>query len=543
MTRSSMTVFRSLSAKFIGILTVTLAMALTVSTYLNIRSETDHLIKAVQVSAERSSNVIKRGLRRAMQQNEQEVIHANIEEFAKEPGIDRIRIYDKRGRITYSTQSGEHGTVVNATAEACTMCHGAASVFTKTNSDQYMRVYSSPAGHRVLGFINPIQNEETCWNAACHAHTREQTVLGVLDIQLSLQTVDQHITSSTRSLLLSSLLTLLAVLVATGLLVYRGMHLPVKHLIRGTQKLATGDLDHRVDVVTSDEIGELARSFNGMADQLSQAQGELVDWSERLEEKVRQKTRELKDSESHIVHMERMASLGKLSSMIAHELNNPLAGILTYARLTEKRLSQPDLSDEKLATMIKDVKMIGDESKRCGDIVKNLLFFARGQEGVLAECDATELVRKSIRLIQHQLDLQNITVKTSLPEEGQRLICDQNQIQQVILALIMNAIEAMPEGGTLSAGITRSDLLVRIEVADTGIGIPEEYRQRIFEPFFTTKDQGAGVGLGLSIVYGIVKHHHGNITVTSTVGKGSSFLVELPFRQPTDASSPSIHSV
>jgi two-component system, NtrC family, sensor kinase len=529
-----MKLFSTLSAKIILILAATLSLGLAASTYVNIESENGHLIKAVQVSAERSSNVIKRGLRRAMQQNQQSDIHASIAEFAKEPGIDRIRIYDKRGNITYSSKDYEIGAVVNASAEACTMCHGSASVFTKTNSDQYVRVYDSPHGHRILGFINPVKNEPTCWNADCHAHSPDQTVLGVLDIQLSLRDVDMYISSSTRSLLLSSLVTLVLVILAAAVFVYRGIHLPVKRVIQGTKRLAAGDFDHLVTVPTHDEIGELAQSFNTMADQLSEAQRELVDWSERLEEKVRQKSKELKESESQIVHMERMASLGKLSSMIAHELNNPLAGILTFARLTEKRLSQPDLTDAQRTTMTRDLRLIADEAKRCGDIVKNLLFFARGQEGVYSQCDIGDLIHKSIRLIQHQMDMQKIAVQTSLPDVVRRVTCDQNQIQQVILALIMNAIEAMPDGGTLTISFSFADQHASLDVTDTGVGIAPEDLQKIYEPFFTTKDSGAGVGLGLSIVYGIVKHHHGDITVRSALGKGSSFLVRLPVHQPTD---------
>ena len=529
-----MKLYSSLSAKIIVFLASSLSLVLVASTYFNIESENSHLIKAVQVSAERSSNVIKRGLRQSMQKNQQSEILANIDELGKEPGIERIRIYDKQGHITYSTEPREVGTIVNASADACTMCHGTASVFTKTNSEQYVRVYDAASGHRVLGFINPIQNETTCWNADCHAHSEDQTVLGVLDIQLSLEVIDTYISSSTRLLVLSSLLTLVIVIAVAGFFVYRNVHHPVKQVISGTKILAAGNFEHHVAVPTHDEIGELARSFNTMADQLSQARHELLEWSDRLEEKVRQKTKELKESESHIVHMERLASLGKLSSMIAHELNNPLAGILTYAKLTGKRLSQNSLTSDQKETIQRDVALIADEAKRCGDIVKNLLFFARGHEGVYHECDISEIIQKSIRLIRHQMDLQEIRVQVYVPEVVRKITCDQNQIQQVILAMIMNSIEAMTDGGTLTIRLTCTETHAILDIADTGIGISEDDQQKIFEPFYTTKEEGAGVGLGLSIVYGIVKHHHGDITVRSTPGKGATFTVCLPIHQPIE---------
>jgi two-component system, NtrC family, sensor kinase len=518
----------SLSPKIVLILGVTLSVVLTVSTVISIEAQNSHLTSAVQVSAERASAMIKRGLHSGMLRNERETIWQLISNYGSEPGIERIRIYDKKGVIRYSTQQKETGTSVDMAADACTMCHGNSTDFQKTQSQQYVRVYDRASGHRVLGFINPIRNERSCWEADCHAHSPDQTILGVLDVQLSLADVDGYISSSTSQLLIAALLTLFIVVTASALFVYRSVHLPVARVIDGTRVLASGNLSHEIQVTSSDEIGNLAQSFNAMARDLARARKELLQWSETLEEKVEQKTQELRETQAHAVHMEKMASLGKLSSMIAHELNNPLSGILTYAKLIRKRLSQDEPNRERLDLAVRDVTLIADEAKRCGDIVRNLLYFARGQEGEYAECDLMDALRRCLRLVQHQIDMQSVTVDFAGPEIAPRIICDANQIQQVVLAMVINAIEAMPDGGTLAISLSFSSSHAFLRIRDTGIGIAPADLSRIFEPFFTTKEGGAGTGLGLSIAYGIIRKHGGNISVQSEESKGSTFLIMLP---------------
>lgn len=528
MDASHMPLRPSLSLKIIVVLVITLTVVLSGTTYFSIQSQRAHLEQVVQLSAERSSNFAKKALRQGMEVNHQEDIWRTITDLGSEPGIERIRIYDKRGVIRYSTSHNEVWTTVDVNADACTMCHGNASDFERTASEQFVRIYEAPDGHRVLGFINPIANERSCWDADCHAHTKDQTYLGVLDVQMSLAKIDTHIGSGVNLLLLASLVTLLAVALVSGVFVYVVVHKPVKQVIEGTKALARGELRHKITVPSTDEIGELAHSFNDMGEELHSAEQKLVEWSNTLEQKVEEKTHELQQAQAQVLHMEKMASLGKLSSMIAHELNNPLSGILTYAKLIRKRLGRPDLTAEQLAAIDRDLTLISDESKRCGDIVRNLLFFARGQSGSFAPCYVREVAEKALRLIQHQIDMQRIEVTQVFPESPIEVICDQNQIQQVLLALMMNAVEAMPDGGDLRLTLTDIGEDVRIEVRDTGVGIPVEDLPRIFEPFYTTKESGFGTGLGLSIVYGILRSHGGDIAVESTLGIGSTFTIILP---------------
>lgn len=525
-----MKIYHTLALKITIMVAATVAVLLLGSTIMDITVQQRNLQQAVQISAERASAFAKKALRTGMERNRQDEILRIITLFGTEPGVERIRIYDKMGTIRYSTHGAEMGTVVDRNADACTMCHGSGSEFERTSSDQYVRIYNSPMGYRILGFINPIKNERSCWDADCHAHPRNQTVLGVLDVQMSMKKIDEHIASSTRGLVTSALILLVAVVAVSGAFIYYRVHKPVKAVTEGTRQLSTGNLEHRITVRNKDEIGELAHSFNRMADSLSTAEAQLVDWSNTLEQKVETKTRELQQIQDHILHMEKMASLGKLSSMIAHELNNPLSGILSYAKLDRKRLEGQPLSEDMRQTLLRDLKLIADEATRCGDIVRNLLFFARSNTGSMAPCRLRDIIDKSIRLLQHQISMQDVTVNADIAEPEPTVFADQNQIQQVLVALMMNALEAMHDGGTLGIATSTIGSKARIVISDTGVGIPAQELNRIFEPFYTTKESGFGTGLGLSIVYGIIKNHGGDIAVNSTLGKGSTFTIHLPLR-------------
>jgi two-component system NtrC family sensor kinase len=524
--------YHTLSFKIIATVFVAMLIVMLGVSYQHIEAQSSFLERTIYLCAERASAFSKSALLHGMQENDRDNIWQTITNMSDAPGIDVIRIYDKQGTIRYSTLREETGATVDMRADACTMCHGKETEFERTSSDEYVRIYDSPRGHRVLGLITPIENRQGCAAAPCHAHEPEQTVLGVLDVQMSLESTDAHVASMQNIALLASLATFLLLTAASSLLIYFFVHKPVKALIAGTSALAAGDLDHTITLDRKDELGHLVKAFNSMGDDLQRAKSALVEWSNTLEDKVAEKTQQLNKVQAQILHMEKMASLGKLSSIIAHELNNPLAGILTYARLIEKRLGKGDTTPEQCTKMEKEVTLIADEAKRCGDIVKNLLFFARGKQGEYRQADLNEVIDKSIKLVQHKINLYEINLEVQLPQEALLATCDQNQVQQAVLAIIINAIEAMPEGGRLRISLTRDDGKAFIRIADSGIGIDQENQQRIFEPFFTTKEEGHGTGLGLSIAYGIIQSHEGSIRVESSPGKGTEFTIVLPIHGP-----------
>jgi len=215
---------------------------------------------------------------------------------------------------------------------------------------------------------------------------------------------------------------------------------------------------------------------------------------------------------------------------VVHEINNPLAGVLNYCRLMLRILGRGgDLSAESREKFERYLKLVESETGRCSKIVSNLLTFSRKSPAEVAPVNVADLMARSILLSQHKLELSNITLKSAINDALPSVAADFNQLQQCIINLIFNAIDAMPEGGTLFLSADRApDGGVVIRVRDTGVGIPDEHLPHIFEPFFTTKDEGYGVGLGLSTVYGIIRHHNGTIDVRSTVGEGSTFEIRLP---------------
>lgn len=532
----------SLSFKIIIALFSVLAVVLSIITYYNINVQSEHLFDTIQLSAIRSSDFIKKSLHYSMMKNHRDDLWYSIINLGSEPGVERIRIYNKIGVIMFSTKQDEVGMLVDKNAEACIMCHGISEGFHRSPSDQFARVYEGHDGHRILGLINPIKNERTCIEADCHAHSKSETVLGVLDVQMSLATFDTYITKSSTTLVASSIITLIAVVLVSAGFILLVVQRPIKKFVTGTNVVASGNLDFRILLDTRDELGELAISFNSMIQELRDARTELTEWSETLVEKVEEKTRELQHIQAQIMHMEKMASLGKLSASIAHELNNPLSGILTFARLIRKQIQDRNLPPEKMERVLSEVSMIADEAKRCGEIVKDLLFFSRKQSLAFGECDIVELVEKSISLVQHRLDLQQITLVRNFAPDPVILACDGSRLHQAFVALIVNAIEAMAEGGTLTLAIDSSMAeTVQFTIADTGCGISPSDLGHIFEPFYTTKAETAGVGLGLAIVYGIVQNHGGTIEVKSSLDVGTTFTITIPrhaaFRSSTSEES------
>jgi two-component system NtrC family sensor kinase len=322
------------------------------------------------------------------------------------------------------------------------------------------------------------------------------------------------------------------------------VHKPIKELTAGIQQVAQGDLDHSITVHSRDELGVLADSFNKMTSELSEAHQQLTGWNKELETRVEQKTQELNRAHDHVLHVEKMASIGKLAAVVAHEINNPLAGILTYAKLLKKWWTgDPGKHREDV---LNSLELIESESRRCGDIVKNLLTFARATPMNFEATDLAQIVDRCVLLVGHRLQLGNIQVQIDLENALPPVYCDPAQMEQVLLALIMNAIDAMPAGGNLSLSARRlpDEAHVQLQVKDDGLGIPPEALPQLFEPFFTTKEGGHSVGLGLAISHSIIERHQGRIEVASEPNRGTVFTITLPVRAPATvqtASATAIH--
>jgi len=497
--------------------------------YLNVRLHRQHLEQYTLLSAERISDVITHGTSDYMLRNDRDGLYRSIQTMAAEPGMEKIRIFDQEGRITYTTDPAEQSRVVDKNAEACYACHALSRPLTKLNRPDRFRIYRSAAGTRVLGIITPIENQPPCANAACHAHPAEQKILGVLDTDLSLAKADVQLAESTRRMIVYTACALLLIATLSWWVVWQIVGRPVKALERGTKRLAAGDLGYQIEVRSGDEIGELARSFNQMSRRLQSEHDENVTWTHALEERVERKTRELKRAHEHALHTEKMASIGKMAAVLAHEINNPLSGILTYAKLLRKWMEQKDAGQDRRREMCESLDLIASESRRCGDLVRNLLAFSRTTPMNLQATSLSVVIEQALRLVRHQFDLAGVHVELKLDPNLPLAQIDGAQIEQVLLALMMNAMEAMPQGGNLwiTSECNQEDRLCII-VRDDGAGIPAEILPRIFEPFLTTKETGTGVGLGLAISRSILERHNGTIEVHSELGRGTTFTVTLP---------------
>jgi len=288
-------------------------------------------------------------------------------------------------------------------------------------------------------------------------------------------------------------------------------------------------------------VGDLAQYFNGMSLQLRAANEEIVTWAKTLEDRVVQKTKELQRAHEHMLHVEKMASMGKMAAVVAHEVNNPLSGILTYAKLLRKWVGTGQAEHEKREEAMQCLDLIAAESRRCGELVKNLLTLSRTSPMNLQSTNLQEVIDRCLLLVRHQLEHVGIELQLKLAEDLPRVSCDPAQIEQVLLALIMNAIDAMPRGGNLwlETQLSHDGTGIEIRVRDDGAGIAPDVLPQIFEPFMTTKENGRGVGLGLAISRGIVERHNGRIEVESELGRGTAFTITLP-NQATEASLPAV---
>ncbi|MFZ3276402.1 MAG: ATP-binding protein [Candidatus Sulfotelmatobacter sp.] len=521
---------RSISAKLIGSLLAVMVVIFALLGYVNIRLHRQQLEADRLASAERISDVIKRSATYYMLRNDREGLYHVIRTLADQQGMVKVRIFDQEGRISYSTDSGEVNHVLDKSAEACYGCHVRSQPLTRLNRPDRFRIYRNAGGQRVLGIITPIENQASCSNAECHAHPATQQVLGVLDTNLSLAQADSQLRVSSARMLSYTAGAMLLVVLFSWLFVWRVVARPINALENGTEHLARGELGYQIEVRSQDEVGDLAHSFNDMSLQLRAANEQIMTWAKTLEDRVDEKTKELRSAHDHVLHVEKMASLGKMAAVVAHEVNNPLSGILTYAKLLRKWVASGQAGNDKRDEAMECLELIATESRRCGELIKNLLSLSRSAPMNLQSVDLHEVINRSLLLVRHQLEHAGIDLQLKLEEDMPRLHCDAAQIEQVLLALIMNAIDAMPRGGNLwIANLLNDDETeISIEVRDDGAGIAPDVLPQIFEPFMTTKEHGRGVGLGLAISRGIVERHNGRIEVESHLGKGTTFTLTLP---------------
>jgi two-component system NtrC family sensor kinase len=450
------------------------------------------------------------------------------------------------GKVQYSSRPEEVGRIHGLDSPVCQTCH-AADARVPEDLREGLRRFRLPGGEGALALGFPVLNSTGCSTADCHVHPAAQQVLGVLDLELSTASLEGAVADARSQMAWLGIATIVVVSGVIGGLAWRTVHGPIHHVLSGVRRLGSGELSHRLAVEGPSEIGELAESVNLMAARLEKARAELADWNRTLEARIDEKTSQLERTRDHMVFAEKMSSLGKLAAIVAHELNNPLAGILVSTKLLRRRLAKAQAGESTaaagesgarvpgIASVDESLAMIEAETARCGDIVKNLLLFSHRGEAGFEPTDVNVIVERALKLIHHRADLEEVTIRCDLGEGVSTIQASAAELQQALLAVLINAMEAMPGGGVLTVATRRHPASepkgVIVEVSDTGVGIPEHLRAHIFEPFFTTKESSKATGLGLAVVYGIIERHGGRIDVESGEG-GTRFRLYLPSQPP-----------
>jgi two-component system NtrC family sensor kinase len=518
-----------------------LSVFLLISYQIIFRTVNETYIKtAIYQNGNNIGSLVEGALYHSMLANDKMELQNTLDVINKLSGIDGVIMYDKNDNMAYSSLSSQDEIHIQPN---CKECHtsidslfpgqGHSYRIIRVNNDCEMNLTHS--NYTQLMIRTPIMNQPSCYTStACHAHQPGEAVLGSLLIKMPLNDIEDAIREG------SNLFTLLAVLItiiiASSLVLFttKKIKTPLKGIIDASKAIATGDNTVRIQVKPDqlDDIRTLSRAFNHMMDNLEAANTELQNWSKQLEYKVLKKTEELGEIQNELINIERKASLGKLSSSVAHELNNPLSGILVYAKLINKKIRNLDIDPEIARPLISHIKLIEDETKRCGDIVKGLLDFSRSDQENNEPRHLHEILRETSNLVSHTISLSNVIFKQEFKADQDLISCNPNQVKQVFVALLVNSSEAVSENGEIWLRTYNPDKdHIIAEVTDNGSGIAEEDIPHIFEPFFTTKRLGNGVGLGLAIVHGIVQSHTGSIEVNSSKGKGTTISIKLPLKK------------
>jgi two-component system, NtrC family, sensor kinase len=482
------------------------------------------------------SSIIEGSLYYSMLENDKAMLQRTMDVIGTMSGIDEVNFYDDQNLLVYSSVQREEECHCNPD---CISCHPEmASRFSSTEKS-YMVVGDVPecgihqqvAGIRHLLIRQPILNEPSCYTAACHSHDANDKVLGSLLVSMPLNDLDAFSVESSTDFMLLALLIITVLVTFLVIFTRKRIKDPLNSIVKASEAVSSGNTSIRLEIQPNllDDMRLVSVAFNNMLDNMDAATNELQNWSQQLEYKVQKKSEELSEAQNELIHVERIASLGKLSSSVAHEINNPLSGILVYNKLIYKQLNSAEFNHPKKDSILKNLKLIETETKRCGDIVRGLLDFSRKDREDFEPVNLHHILDETYRLMIHSIKIADISFKTDFSAVNDRVICSPNQIKQACVALVVNATEAVQEQGEIVIRTTNPDKEhVTIMVTDNGTGISKENLPHIFEPFFSTKRDTSGIGLGLSIVHGIVENHKGRIEVKSEPGQGTSIEIVLP---------------
>jgi two-component system NtrC family sensor kinase len=526
----------SIYGRVVFIITIA-SLVLFVSFGIIFRSVNENYMKSV--ISENGNNIgylVEGALYDAMLKNDQASLQRTLDLINSMSGIDNVSMYDNSNNLAYTSISPNSS---NHSDPDCASCHEDFEQMFSRDEKSYRIIEAksecimNPDNDSIRNLMikSPILNNPSCFTAACHAHSADEKVLGSLIIKMPLEKLDSALQESTTDFFLMAALMTVILIVFLILFTNKKIKNPLNKIILASEAVAKGDKNTRLEI-RSNQLSDMrmvSYAFNEMLDNLQTATTELQNWSQQLEYKVQKKSEELGQAQNELINIERISSLGKLSLSVAHEINNPLSGILVYTKLIHKQLSNPNLDQDKVGMMLKHLKFIESETKRCGDIVKGLLDFSRKDQEGFEPRHLHEILTDTVELMTHPMKIANIHFLSDFSAKKDLISCSPNQIKQACIAILVNSSEAVSENGEIVVYSHNPDNeQIRIEFTDNGIGIAEEDLPHVFEPFFSTKEKASGIGLGLSVVHGIVQNHKGKIEVKSDRGKETTIAITLP---------------
>lgn len=499
----------------------------------------DFFNATVRQTGDNVSSIVEGSLYYSMLENDKAMLQQTLDIISAMSGINEVNMYDNKDSLAFSSISKN---IENRGNPNCKECHDELKTMFPLTEVAYRIIEANPDcesfhsgdNQRHLLIRKPILNQKSCYTSDCHSHSEDEEILGSLIIKLPLKDIDSFVEKSSTDFLLIA--TLITAFLLSFLIIFTRKKIknPLNSIILASQAVSKGDNSIRLNIKPDllDDMRMVSVAFNNMLDNIDTASKELQNWSQQLEYKVQKKTEELSEAQSELIHVERIASLGKLSSSVAHEINNPLSGILVYTKLIHKQLNNVSFSHEKKGSILRQLTLIETETKRCGDIVKGLLDFSRKDRDDFEVANLHQILSATYDLMTHSIKIAEISFLTDFSATSDQIYCSPNQIKQACVAILVNASEAIQENGEIRIKTSNpDDKSIRVEISDNGQGISPEDIPHIFEPFFSTKQSESGIGLGLAIVHGIIENHKGKLEVDSNPGKGTSISIIFPLNK------------
>ena len=546
---------RSLSVKLMAVLALVVVAAFATVGHLTLRAHSRQSIALVARNLDTLVDTVRASTRYHMLRAAHEDVAEIVRTIGRQREVERVRLIAKDGKVWMSGRPEELGVILNVRDPACAGCHQSGPPKPALELRDRMSTYERD-GRSFMTIIRPIYNEWECSSAGCHVHPPGQRVLGIIDMGVRLDPLREALSESRSSFIAISTPFVVGIPLLVGLYLWLTVHRPVRRILAGIELVARREPTQPIAlrVTQKDELGVLARAFDEMVCELEVADDELKSWGRTLEQRVDEKTRELRAAEqelkrwtltleqrveektrelrlveTHIARADRLASLGRLAADVAHELNNPISGVITYIQLIRKRIANGQVDPVDVEQYEKHLAVVETELRRCGEVVKDLLIFAKNSPATFAPVALREVIDRALAVVRPKLEASPVTLSVSIAADVPTVCCEKNQVQQVLMILLINAIEAMPDAGRLSLRCTAEPGWdgACIAIEDTGPGLPASIRARLFEPFLSTKDEASGVGLGLSIAQAIVRRHAGRIEAESPAGGGTTFRVWL----------------